>query len=83
MFDKGYVSKATRVSEQLNLEKAKYALEQAQARKKVLVDYTRPKTIKSLEAAVEKARKDEVNKREAWEREVIRQADLERQLDRT
>ena len=41
MFEKGFVSKATRVSEELNLKKAQFALEQAQCKKKVLVEYTK------------------------------------------
>ena len=36
MFDKGYVSMATKVSEELTLKKARFALEQAQSKKKVL-----------------------------------------------
>ena len=83
MFDRGFVSKATLVSEELNLEKAKFTLEQAQAKKTVLTKYSAVKTIKSLEVEVEKARRDEAVKRDEWERAVIQQADLERLLDRT
>jgi hypothetical protein len=83
MFKKGFVSKATLVSEQLSFEKAKYALEQAQTRKKVLVEYTQDKTIKELRAEVKKARDDELAKKAAWKREEAAEAELERQLDRT
>ena len=38
MFEKGYVSMATKVSEELTLKKARFALEQAQSKKKVLVE---------------------------------------------
>ena len=41
MFEKGYVSKATKVSEELNFEKAKFTLEQAQSKKNVLEKYTK------------------------------------------
>lgn len=83
MFDKRFVSKATFVSEQLAVEKARYTLEQAQAKRTVLTKYSAAKTIKALEVELEKARRDETIKRDEWERAVIRQADLERVLDRT
>ena len=69
MFEKGYVSKATKVSEELTLKKARFALEQAQSKKKVLVEYTKDKTIKELESEVEKARSDELAKKATWELE--------------
>ena len=81
MFKKGYVSRATLVSEQLNAEKAKFALEQAQSKKKVLKDYTRDKTIKELKSEVKEARDDELAKKATWKREEAREADLERQVD--
>ncbi len=49
MFDKGYVSMATKVSEELTFKKAQFALEQAQSKLKVLTQYTKEKTIKELE----------------------------------
>ncbi len=69
MFEKGYVSAATKVSEELTLKKARFALEQAQSKKKVLVEYTRDKTIKELQSEVEKARSDELAKKATWELE--------------
>src|SRR5271157_4011375 len=48
MYEKGYVSKAAKVSEELNFQKANFALEQAQSKLHVLLDYTRGKTIKEL-----------------------------------
>jgi len=50
MYEKGYVSKAAKVSEELNFQKAKFALEQAESKLHVLLDYTRGKTIKELPA---------------------------------
>ena len=47
------------VSEELALKKGRFALEQAQSKKKVLVGYTRDKTLKELKSEVEKARSDE------------------------
>ncbi len=80
MFDKGYVSKATKLSEELSLKKAQFALEQARTRRKVMVEYTKAKRVKGLQSAAEKARADELAKLATWERERAKQADLERQL---
>ena len=80
MFDKGYVSMATKVSEELTLKKARFALEQAQSKKKVLVDYTKDKTIKELESEVEKAHSDELAKKATWELEASKEKKLEKQI---
>lgn len=56
MYDKGYASKAELVVQELAFEKAKYALEIAQADKQVLTQHTREKTIRTLMGAVETAR---------------------------
>ncbi len=82
MFDKGYVSTATKVSEEMNFRKALFALEQAQAKKDVLVRYTKFKTIKELQKEVKKARVDELEKKAVWKREEASEAELERQLER-
>jgi hypothetical protein len=82
MYEKGFVSKATLVSEQLNFEKAKYTLEQAQNKKSVLARYTGPKAIKALQVDVDKARNDELDKKAAWKHEEAREADLEREVGR-
>jgi beta-lactamase regulating signal transducer with metallopeptidase domain len=83
MHKKGYVSKTTVVSEEQTLKKARFALEQAQSKKKVLVDYTRGKTVKELKSAVEKARSDELAKKEAWDREKAKELALEREVIRS
>ncbi len=80
MFDKGYVSRATKTSEELNFKKAQFSLEQAQSKKKVLTQYTREKTIKELESEVKKARTDELAKQDAVDREKIREKEFEHQL---
>src|SRR5262249_48031591 len=58
MFDKGYVSMAQKVSEELTLKKAIFAKEQAQSKKNVLVNYTFNKTVTELKSEVQKARSD-------------------------
>jgi len=80
MFDKGYVSAATKTSEALSHKKAVFSLEQAQSKKKVLEDFVRAKTIKQLRSDVEKARADELAKENAWVLEKVKEIDLERWL---
>ena len=81
MFEKGYVSMATKVSEELNFKKAQFTLEQAQSKKKVLVEYTKDKTIKELESEVEKAHSDELAKQATWELEKSKENEA-READR-
>lgn len=80
MFDKGFVSRAQKVSEELTLKKAQFTLEQAESKRKVLVDYSKGKTIKELRREVEKARSDEMAKEAAWDLEKAKEIELERQL---
>ena len=80
MFEKGYVSMATKVSEELNFKKAQFTLEQAQSKKKVLVKYTKEKTIKELESEVKKAHSDELAKQATWELEKGKETKLEKQI---
>jgi RND family efflux transporter MFP subunit len=80
MFDKGYVSMAQKVSEELTLKKAQFALEQAQSKRTVLIKYTKGKTIKELESEVEKARSDELAKQATWELEKGKEEKLEKQI---
>lgn len=80
MYEKGYVSKAQKVSEELNYQKAKFSLEQAQSKLDVLETYTMGKTIKELESEVEKARSDELAKKQTYELEKDKEAKLERQI---
>jgi HlyD family secretion protein len=67
MSKKGYVSKASAISEDLNLKKAQFALEQAESKLKVLLDYTRAKTIKELDSEVKTARANELLKKATLE----------------
>jgi HlyD family secretion protein len=64
----------------LALLRARYALEIAQARKKVLLDYTKRKKTKELESAVEKARSEEQAKKAVWALEDSKEKTLERQI---
>ena len=64
----------------IDLKKAKFALEQAQSKKKVLVDYTKHKTIKELQSEVEKARSDELAKKATFALEDSKEKKLEKQI---
>jgi RNA polymerase sigma factor (sigma-70 family) len=80
MFDKGKLSAAQKAAEELNFQKAKFSLEQAESKRKVLVDYTRSRTIKELRSEVEKARNDQLTKEAAWNSQMAKEIELERQL---
>ena len=77
MLEKGYVSAAQKASEELNHQKAQFTLEQAGTKRKVLVEYTRSKTIKELRSEVEKTRADERAKQDAVDIESIKERELE------
>jgi RNA polymerase sigma factor (sigma-70 family) len=68
------------VSEELNLKKAQFHLEQAMSKRKVLVDYTRDKNIKELTSEVWKAESDELAKKATWELESLKEKKMEREL---
>jgi hypothetical protein len=82
MFDKGFVTIAQKASEELGLKKAVFAVEQAQAKRKVLVDYTKPKNLEDLKSAAVKARANELAKKAAWELEKSKESALEREVIR-
>jgi multidrug efflux pump subunit AcrA (membrane-fusion protein) len=82
MYDKGYVSKAQKVSEELAFQKARFALEQAQSKKMVLEKYTRNKTVKELKSEVEKARSDELAKKQTYELEKSKEEKLVKQIEK-
>ena len=67
-------------SKELTIKKAQFALEQAESKRKVLVDYTKPKTFKELESEVEKARSDEIAKNVEWRLAAAEEFKLEREL---
>ncbi|MFO0909667.1 MAG: HlyD family efflux transporter periplasmic adaptor subunit [Isosphaeraceae bacterium] len=80
MFKKGYISLGQNISERLALQRAKFSLEQAQTKLKVLEQYTKEKTVKELKSEVEKARSDELAKQSTWELEKTKEEKLKRQI---
>ncbi|MGO9598631.1 MAG: efflux RND transporter periplasmic adaptor subunit [Isosphaeraceae bacterium] len=81
MYEKGYVSKASKVSEELNYQKANFALEQAESKLNVLENYTKAKTIKELRSDVEKAKSDELAKEQTFQLEKTKEAKLVKQIE--
>ena len=82
MFTKGYISLAEKVSGELALKHARFALEEAQSQKKVLVEYSKEKTIKALTGAIELARARELAAQAALERARSLQKKLVEQIGR-
>jgi HlyD family secretion protein len=82
MFTKGYVSLAEKVSGELALKHARFALEEAQSQKKALVDFSKEKNIKALTGAIELARARELAAQAALERERSLQKKLVEQIGR-
>lgn len=66
----------------LNELKAGLSLQQAESKKKVLVDYTKRKTEKELMSEVEKCRSDELATKATWELEQSKSTALERAAKR-
>ena len=69
MYEKGYASMAAKIAVELKFKQTQFALEQAHSKLKVLVGYTKTKTIKELSGAIETARSRELAKQAALERE--------------
>jgi len=65
---------------ELQLKKARFALELAQTRRMVLINYTKPKRVKELKSAVEKERADELVKKAVWELEESKVQRLQQQV---
>jgi len=79
--DQSEVAKADKAaSKKSALVIARFGLEVAQARKTVLVKFTRPRRTKELNLEIAKATADELAKNTAWKREAAKQRTLERQF---
>ena len=79
---KGYVSKSQLTAEDIALQKALVALQQAANKRSILEKYTKDKTIKELRSEVEKARSDELGKKATWDLETAKTERLERDIAR-
>ena len=81
MYQKGYVSKAQMISDELSLERMNFNLEQSQSKLSVLKAYTYKKTVKELEAEVEKAKTDKLAKEATFALEKSKEDKLVRQIN--
>ncbi|MGE3820794.1 MAG: HlyD family secretion protein, partial [Isosphaeraceae bacterium] len=79
MLERGSVSLNENVSAKLDLQRAKFALEQAQMRRLVLEKFTKDKTIKELKSAVEQANVEMLRRQAALELEKGKLESLVRQ----
>jgi len=82
MFDKGYVSMAEKVTNELLLQEARFELEVTQSKRKVLLDYTKERTLKQLRSQAAAAMSRELGKQAALERERAAQKSLTDQIGR-
>ncbi len=80
--DRGYLLLIPTRGPELVLEMAEFQIEQAKSRRKVLVEYTKPKMLKELREAVENTRADEQRKKSLWEHEKAKESDQERRIVR-
>jgi HlyD family secretion protein len=80
MLKKGYVSLGQNISDNLTLQRAKFAVEQAQTKKDVLLTYTKHKTEKELQSEVKKSLSDELAKQSTWELEKSKEEKLRKQI---
>jgi multidrug resistance efflux pump len=64
----------------LAVVRAKFALEKAQSRRKLLLDYTRGKTLKTLKSAVANAHSEEMGQKAIWEMQLAKAKELERHI---
>ncbi len=69
MFVKGYASLGEKVSDDLALKQARFALEETQCQKKLLLDYSRLRTTKALSGAIESAKARDLAAQSALARE--------------
>lgn len=66
---------------EMDVMRQKLSIEQAHSRLKLLEQYTAPRTVHDLKAAVERARDEELTKQSAWELEKSKEAKLRRQIE--
>lgn len=80
MFARGFLSEAQLVADKLELQRATFAVEQAQTKKQVLTQYSKDVKIKDLKSQVEKARADELGKQAARDNELQKRSWLNVQI---
>ncbi len=73
-------SMAAKISEELSFKKAQFSLEQAQSKRKVLVEYTKERNDMVFQSEVKKALSQELANKASWDLEQSKEKKLERQL---
>ena len=81
MVRKGFATSLQREADEFAVERAKLELEAAETRKNVLVEFTKQKTLKDLEAKREAAAAQARANQSAFDLEKVRLERLEKQLD--
>jgi hypothetical protein len=66
---------------QLQEQRARFAIESAEGKLKLLLDHTKPKRLKELRAAVERARSDELARHAQWELEKSKLQQLQKAIE--
>ena len=71
------------VAAERDASKSQAALERLEAKKKLLVEYTKPRRLKELQSEVEKLRSQELAKQAEWESRKAQEARLEKMIRRS
>jgi HlyD family secretion protein len=82
MFEKGYISNAEKVKDELLLKEARLGIEATQYRRKVLLDYTKNRALTELKSEADRAMSLELAKEAGLLRERSVQKRLKDQIDR-
>ena len=83
MFKKDYIPEGQLIADKLSLQKSEIAVEQADRKKMVLELFTYKKQITDLQANVEKAKADELAKKQTLELEQTKLEKLKKQINKT
>jgi hypothetical protein len=71
------------VAAELQVQKAKFVVDQAQSKLNVLLEYQQGKTIRELKSKIEKARSDELAKKATWQLEQSKLSKVKQMQDPT
>jgi HlyD family secretion protein len=81
MLKKGYIAQSRHIAERVKVQQAKFALEQAEAKKAVLEKTSKARPFAVAKAELDKAKEDESIKKAVYERERAIRARLLRQVE--
>jgi RND family efflux transporter MFP subunit len=78
----GYVTKTQLFADKLAREKAEFTLKESKTKLDVLRNFTKEKQVKDLQAAVEKAKSDELAKQQTYDLEKTKERKLNTQISK-